>query len=75
MDCITHGKIYASFLYESKADRLYNIIQQIQSFQINDVIQILTSSTCFEHHVFIINKTILYIYAVLYGVFFIHTYM
>jgi len=30
----------------------------MHNFQINVLIQFLASSTCFEHHVFIIRKTI-----------------
>jgi len=29
----------------------------MHTFQINDLIQFLVSSTCFDHHVFIIRKT------------------
>jgi len=32
--------------------------QQMNTFQINVLNQLLASSTCFEHHVFIIRKTI-----------------
>jgi len=38
--------------------QLCNVNQPIHTFQINGLIQFLASSTCFEHHVFIIRKTI-----------------
>jgi len=38
--------------------QLCNVNQQMHTFQINALIQFLASSTCFEHHVFIIRKTV-----------------
>ena len=38
--------------------QLCNVNQHMHTFQINVLIQFLASSTCFEHHVFIIRKTI-----------------
>ena len=38
--------------------QLCNVNQQMHTFKINVLIQFLVSSTCFEHHVFIIRKTI-----------------
>ena len=35
--------------------QLCNVNQQMHTFQINVLIQFLVSSTCFEHHVFIIR--------------------
>jgi len=42
----------------------------MHTFQINVLIKFLVSSTCFEHHVFIIRKTICT--CIFYGMFFIH---
>jgi len=39
----------------------------MHTFQINVLIHFLVSSTSFEHHVFIVRKTI--VYAMLYGMF------
>jgi hypothetical protein len=38
--------------------QLCNVNQQMHTFEINVLIQLTASSTCFEHHVFIIRKTI-----------------
>ena len=38
--------------------QLCNVNQQMHTFLINVFIQLLASSTCFEHHVFISRKTI-----------------
>jgi len=36
-----------------------NVTNKVHTFQINVLIQFFVSSTCFEHDVFIIRKTIL----------------
>jgi hypothetical protein len=36
--------------------QLRNVNQQMHTFEINVLIQFLVSSTCFEHHVFIISS-------------------
>jgi len=46
--------------------QLCNVNQQMHTFQTNILIQFLVSSTCFEHHVFIIRKNI---HAVFYSIF------
>ena len=38
--------------------QLRNVNQQMYTLQINVLIQFLASSSCFDHHVFIIKKTI-----------------
>jgi hypothetical protein len=38
--------------------QLCNVTQQMHTFQINVLIQFLVSFACFEHHVFIMRKTI-----------------
>jgi len=46
------------FFVPSIVIQLCNINQQMHNFQINILIKFLVSSACFEHHMFIVRKTI-----------------
>jgi len=46
------------FFVPSIVMQLCNVNRQMRAFQINVLMQFVLSSTCFEHHVFIIRKAI-----------------
>jgi len=53
-----HDKLYNLYPSKTVLGQLRNANQQTRTFQINVLIQLFVSSTCFEHPVFVIRKTI-----------------